>query len=156
MLTAELAAYPHAAEWWAVRTAPLCMRDEEAALLRAASSDGVHFSFEKLDHVTRSTICGNLPAGCLSEQQYHRHELVTFAITDEMLARAREMVSGESEAERAATEAEAERTAAKVREAAAEAVQRAEAERKAADTYSALAAKRAAGMERQQQRQRKK
>jgi hypothetical protein len=156
VLTAELAAYPHAAEWWAARTAPLCLRDEEAALLRAASSNGVHFSFEKLDHVTRSTICGTLPAGCLSEQHYHRHELVTFAITDEMLAQAREMVSGESEAERAATEAEEEQAAAKKQAEAAEVMERAEAEHKAADTYSALAAKREAGKEREQRRKQKK
>jgi hypothetical protein len=77
--------------------------------------------------------------------------------TDEMLAQAREMVSGESEAERAATEAEEEQAAAKKQAEAAEAMERAEADRKAADAYSALAAaKREAGKEREQRQKRKK
>ena len=131
------------------------LADEEAALARSTSSAGVHFSFEKLDHVTRSTICGALPAGCWSEQQHHRHELVAFAITDEMLASAREMVSGESEAERAAAAAEAEREKSEAtKRAMMEAAERVKAEA-AAEHHRRVKAKREAGKERQQQQRQK-
>ena len=77
--TTELGAYEHALAWWAERGEPLRLCDAEAALARAASSAGVHFSFEKLDHVTRSTICRALPAGCLSEKSWSRGYLSCIA-----------------------------------------------------------------------------
>ena len=54
---------------------------------RAVASDGEHFSFEKLDCVTRTTIRGRF-AGCVSEQEYHRNALVSFALTEEAVCEA--------------------------------------------------------------------
>ena len=152
----ELGAYEHALAWWAARGEELRVSDSEAAIARAASSAGVHFSFEKVDHVTRSTICGLLPSSRLSEVVTHRHELIAFAISDETLAEARETVSGESEAERAAAEAEAQRTAADTAsraasEAAAERMQGERAAEHHRRLQAKLAAKRAEGQQQKRQ-----
>ena len=65
--------------------------DEAAALQRASVSDGVHFSFEKKDRVTRSTICGKFEPSSLSEHIEWRK--ASFAVTELALAAAREAVS---------------------------------------------------------------
>ena len=67
--------------------------DEAAALQRASASDNVHFSFEKKDRVTRSTICGRFEPSSLSEHIEWRNELASFAVTELALAAAREAVS---------------------------------------------------------------
>jgi hypothetical protein len=100
--TAELAAYTHAIKWWQGRGAQLRLADEAAAIARSSESDGVHFSFEQTDHVTRSTICGRLEPSCLSERLFFNHELISFAISEHEFELARELVSGI-----ATTEAEA-------------------------------------------------
>jgi hypothetical protein len=92
--TAELAAYTHAIKWWQGRGAQLRLADEAAAIARSSESDGVHFSFEQTDHVTRSTICGRLEPSCLSERLFFNHELISFAISEHEFELARELVSG--------------------------------------------------------------
>jgi hypothetical protein len=91
--TEQLAGFPHALAWWQERGAGLRIADEAAALQRASVSDGVHFSFEKKDRVTRSTICGKFEPSSLSEHIEWRNELASFAVTELALAAAREAVS---------------------------------------------------------------
>ena len=91
--TEQLAGFPHALAWWQERGAGLRIADEAAALQRASVSDGVHFSFEKKDTVTRSTICGKFEPSSLSEHIEWRNELASFAVTELALAAAREAVS---------------------------------------------------------------
>jgi hypothetical protein len=71
----------------------LRLDDEEAASIRAASSDGVHFSFEKVDSVTRSTICGRFEPSAVMEQVLYRSQLVSFALTEHALTAVRYEVS---------------------------------------------------------------
>ena len=89
--TEQLAGFPHALAWWQERGAGLRIADEAAALQRASVSDGVHFSFEKKDRVTRSTICGKFEPSSLSEHIEWRK--ASFAVTELALAAAREAVS---------------------------------------------------------------
>ena len=131
--TVELGAYLHALAWWQARGEALRLEDEEAAIARAGASNGVHFSFEKTDHVTRSTICGRLPATCLSEVVLFRHDIVAFAISDTTLEEAREMVST-STAEAKASDAAMQQAAAT----------RLKAEHVAAELAAATAAEQAA------------
>ena len=93
VLTAELGAYGHALAWWQQRGQGSRLDDEEAAGVCAASSDGVHFSFEKVDCVTRSTICGRFEPSAVTEQVLYRSQLVSFALTEHALAAARDEVS---------------------------------------------------------------
>ena len=156
VLTAELGAYPHALTWWHARGEQLRLEDEAAALVRAAASDAVHFSFEKLDHVTRSTICGSLSTSCLTEALYFRHELISFAISEETMVQAREIVSDMSaseESEAAAEQMESERQAQMAAQR--EAEQLAAAERAAA-AHAQLNAKREEGKERERQHKHRK
>jgi hypothetical protein len=91
--TDELAGYEHAMIWWQQRGQGLRLADEAAALARAAASAAVHFSFEKTDHVTRSTICGRFaPSSIIEELSWHS-ELVSFAVSEIALTSAREVVS---------------------------------------------------------------
>lgn len=93
--TEALAGYPHALDWWEARGQGLRLADEAAAMARAAASDGVHFSFEKTDRVTRSTICGRFEPASILEHVTWRNQLVSFAIPELVLAHAREQVSSE-------------------------------------------------------------
>ena len=68
--------------------------DADEAMVRAAASSGVHFSFEKVDRVTRSTICGLFEPGKVAEQVLFRNQLASFALSEAVLAAAREAVSG--------------------------------------------------------------
>lgn len=86
---------PHALDWWEARGQGLRLADEAAAMARAAASDGVHFSFEKTDRVTRSTICGRFEPASILEHVTWRNQLVSFAIPELVLAHAREQVSSE-------------------------------------------------------------
>lgn len=105
--TEALAGYPHALEWWQQRGQDLRLADEAAAIARAAASDGVHFSFEKIDRVTRSTICGRVEPASMLEHITWRNQLVSFAIPELALASARELVSGIGpQAEEAANESQ--------------------------------------------------
>ena len=113
--TEQLAGFPHALAWWQERGAGLRIADEAAALQRASASDGVHFSFEKKDRVTRSTICGKFEPSSLSEHMEWRNELASFAVTELALAAAREAVgtgledpSGKQQADREEAAATAE------------------------------------------------
>jgi hypothetical protein len=91
--TDELAGYEHAMIWWQQRGQGLRLADEASALARAAASAAVHFSFEKTDHVTRSTICGRFaPSSIIEELSWHS-ELVSFAVSEIALTSAREVVS---------------------------------------------------------------
>ena len=85
--------------WWQQRGLGLRIDDAEAAGIRATASAGVHFSFEKVDRVTRSTICGRFEPSRVSEQVLHRQQLVSFALTEDALAAAREEVSGPGQEE---------------------------------------------------------
>ena len=141
--TAELASYPHALTWWAGLGPQHQLRDAEAAERCAAASSGVHFSFEKLDRVACTTVCGKLNR--VIEPKTYRTELVSFAIDEEMLQLARECASGSLESDDDGDRDEA--------SAAANAASRAaEAEAAAAartDRFDVLAAKRAAGKRRE-------
>jgi hypothetical protein len=59
----------HAQHWWSKpeQSAALRLASREDALARAAQSSGVHFSFEKTDQVTASTICGTFAPGSIAE-----------------------------------------------------------------------------------------
>ena len=89
--TSELGTYPHAMAWWSERGAALRIMSEAGAQERASSSSGVHFSFEKRDRVTCSTVIGRIDT--LLEQQYYRHELISFAIDSEALELGRQHIS---------------------------------------------------------------
>jgi len=105
--TAELfsAGLEHAATWWLARGSWLRLEDEAAALARAEASDGVHFSFEKRDFVTCSTVCSTLP---ISEEMLYRGELISFAVPSLALAAARDYVSNLEQQEEASNSAQAE------------------------------------------------
>jgi hypothetical protein len=84
----------HAAAWWQAQHgrlgATLQLTDEASALARAAASDGVHYSFEKVDHVTCSTIFDSL---LVTERALYRGELVSFAVGEAAAEAARERIS---------------------------------------------------------------
>ena len=80
----------HAAAWWMSRGAGLQLADEEAAFARAAESDGVHFSYEKADAVTCSTVHDRLLS---ADQVLHRSELISFSIAEATVEAARERIS---------------------------------------------------------------
>ena len=80
----------HAATWWRERSGAQKLADEDAALVRAAASDGIHFSFEKVDRVTCSTVCSMLST---AEACLYRGQLVSFAVAEEALEVARERIS---------------------------------------------------------------
>lgn len=147
--TDELAGFPHALEWWQQRGQGLRLADEDAALARAAASDGVHFSFEKTDHVTRSTICGRFEPTSIFEQSEWRNELVSFATTELTLAAARDAVSAglEDQSDQQSAEREVVRAAAEAAELAA----RATAAERAASAFAELEQKRKEGKAREQQ-----
>ena len=111
--------------------------------LALPASSGVHFSFEKLDRVTCTTVCGKIDR--VIEPKTYRNELVSFAIDEEMLQMAREHVSGslESDDDGDGDQATAAAAAAAL-EAKAEAAAAARAGR-----FDALAAKREAGKARE-------
>ena len=72
-----------------------CVDEVAAARLAAANSSKRRHSFlrfEKTDRVTRTTIRGRFTTAL--EQVYHRHELVSFALSDAAVAGAREATSG--------------------------------------------------------------
>ena len=84
----------HAAAWWQAQHgrlgATLQLTDEASALARAAASDGVHYSFEKVDHGTCSTIFDSL---VVTERASYRGELVSFAVGEGAAEAARERIS---------------------------------------------------------------
>ena len=94
VLTADLGSYPHAIAFWrdGKGGAARVLADETAALQRAHESGGVHFSFEKLDRVTRTAVRGRFSA--ISEEVHHRSSLVSFALSEEALAEARAATCG--------------------------------------------------------------
>ena len=146
--TEALGGYPHALEWWEQRGVGLRLADEAAAAVRAAASDGVHFSFEKTDHVTRSTICGRFePASVLEPVTWH-NQLVSFAIPELTLAGAREIVSAATETQPATGARVADPTV----------VVREEKSRASKDekSYEELARKREHGYQQQQQQRKKR
>ena len=93
--TVELQSYPHALQLWMTGSVGIGRRlaDGAAALQRAGCSDGVHFSFEKPDRVTRTAVRGRFDGG-VSEQQYHRSQLVSFVLTEAAVAEAHATTSG--------------------------------------------------------------
>ena len=91
--TASLGEHEHAMAFWSARSLPLTLPDAAAAQARAEASDtGVHFSFEKEDRVTRSTIRGRL--GGLFEKVFYRGQLVAFSVPVEVHDEARRVTSG--------------------------------------------------------------
>ena len=150
--TEQLAAFPHALDWWGQRGPQMRLADEPAAIARAAASDGVHFSFEKKDRGTRTAICGRFEPASLSEHVNFRSELVSFALTELALADAREEVSA-GPAEPTADEASAE----SIDAAASELATREAASAAASDLRAAkVAKKRLEGKEREQQQKKEK
>ena len=95
--TAALGSYPHAMAFWADGKGGVALRlpDGAAAVARAVASDGEHFSFEKVDHVTRTTVRGRF-IGCISEEAHHRSSLVSFALTPDALREAHAATVGGS------------------------------------------------------------
>ena len=53
----------------------------------------MHFSFEKPDRVTRTAVRSRFDGG-VSEQQYHRSQLVSFVLTEAAVAEAHAATSG--------------------------------------------------------------
>ena len=119
VLTVELGSYSHALEWWAGLGVKHQILDGAAAERCAEGSSGVHFSFEKVDRVTCSTICGKFDD--FFESKTYRKELVSFAVNEDLVELARGRVSGlnseddsdEGESEAAAAEAATANAAAK-------------------------------------------
>ena len=68
------------------------LSDATAAKQLAAESDGEHFSFEKDDHVTRTTIRSRFTS--FSEEVHHRSKLVSFAHTSDTVLEAHMATSG--------------------------------------------------------------
>ena len=68
------------------------LSDATAAKQLAAESDGEHFSFEKDDHVTRTTIRSRFTS--FSEEVHHRSKLVSFALTSDTVLEAHMATSG--------------------------------------------------------------
>ena len=123
------------------------LEDAAAAAARAEASDGVHFSFEKLDHVTCSTVCGRL---LISEGVRHRNALVSFEVDSLALETASEEVSTMQAERRAADEArEREQCTAAAAEDAARQASASKASAEASAGYEHLSRKREAGKERQ-------
>jgi len=151
--TAELFApgLEHAANWWKARGQSLRLLDEASALARSAASDGMHYSFEKRDQVTCSTVFGVL---LVSDVVQYRSELCSFSVDEAMVEARRDQMSSQQE-EEAAMEQEAQRgraeesaAAQRAREAAAASN---DAERHA--RFEELRERRALGKERQSARE---
>jgi hypothetical protein len=68
------------------------LEDQAAAEVRAEECSGVHYSFEKLDRITCSTVFGR--AELLIDPQHYRNDLVSFGIDEEALQAARTQISG--------------------------------------------------------------
>ena len=94
VMTAELGCYAHALAFWSSGKGGMAriLGSAAAAEQRAQESSGVHFSFEKLDKVTRTTVRGRFQT--ISEEAHHRSELVSFAVSEEALAEAHAATSG--------------------------------------------------------------
>ena len=140
--------------YWAAGSGGIGRRlaDARAAQERADASDGVHFSFEKCDHVTRTAVRGRFTSG-VSEEAHHRSALVSFALTEAVVAEAETATSGgacasiESDEDEAA-EAEAAACASEAHRAATAAAAAAAFERR----HESLALKRSAGKRQRQRR----
>jgi hypothetical protein len=92
--TADLGSYLHAMAFWREGKGGVArmLEDEAAAEHRSCESSGVHFSFEKLDKVTRTTVRGRFSV--VLEEARHRGDLVSFTLSEEVLAEARAATSG--------------------------------------------------------------
>ena len=90
----ELGSYPHAMTYWSTGQGGKnrCLSDAAAAEQRAAQSDGEHYSFEKDDRVTRTTVRSRFFRW--SEEVHHRSKLVSFALTSDDVLEARRATSG--------------------------------------------------------------
>ena len=116
----------------------------------AAASDVIHFSFEKRDSVTCSTVCGRLP---ISEEVLFRGELVSFAVGSAVLDAAREQISDLEREEEAAEQVRAQARVEAAERSAADAAARAEAAASASSAkYEEISRKRTAAMEGEAQR----
>ena len=115
--TVELSSYPDAMHFWSSGQGGMQRRlsDATAAEQRAAQSDGEHYSFEKEDRVTRTTVRSRFVR--LSEEVHHRSKLVSFALTTDSVLEARATTAGgadnpiESDDEGEAADRQAEREA---------------------------------------------
>ena len=115
--TVELGSYPHAMRFWSSGQGGMQRRlsDATAAEQRAAQSDGEHYSFEKEDRVTRTTVRSRFVR--MSEEVHHRSKLVSFALTTDSVLEARAATAGgadnpiESDDEGEAADRQAEREA---------------------------------------------
>ena len=115
--TVELSSYPDAMHFWSSGQGGMQRRlsDATAAEQRAAQSDGEHYSFEKEDRVTRTTVRSRFVR--LSEEVHHRSKLVSFALTTDSVLEARAATAGgadnpiESDDEGEAADRQAEREA---------------------------------------------
>ncbi len=67
----------------------LKLTDKASALARADASEGIHYSFEKLDHVTCSTVHERL---LTFDVATYRGELVSFSIAEASVEAAREHI----------------------------------------------------------------
>ena len=83
----------HAAAYWKGLHGALGERlkltGEASALARADASEGIHYSFEKLDHVTCSTVHERL---LTFDVATYRGELVSFSIAEASVEAAREHI----------------------------------------------------------------
>ena len=70
---------------------PFQIVDQAAAEARAEACSGVHYSFEKLDRVTCSTVMGRIDL--LIDPKRYRNELVSFGVDEEALQLARTQIS---------------------------------------------------------------
>ena len=137
----------HAATWWHERGGSQHLADEAAAIARAAAFEGTHFSFEKTDRVTCSTVCGRLST---SEACLHRGKLASFAVSEASMEAAREHISTQQAAREAAEEqAQAQRAADAEMCRAAKAARVASAAAASSSRYEDLSERRATGLERQ-------
>ena len=82
-------------DWWQKRGASLRLEDQAAADCRASACSGVHYSFEKLDRVTCSTVHGRLEL--LIAPTFWQNQLVSFGVDEDVLQSARMCISGTSE-----------------------------------------------------------
>ena len=84
----------HAAAYWKGLHGALGERlkltDEASALARADASEGIHYSFEKLDHVTCSTVQDERLL--TFDVATYRGELVSFSIAEASVEAAREHI----------------------------------------------------------------
>ena len=156
VLTRELGSYAHAMLFWAAGHGGVArlLVDASAAVERADGSGGEHFSFEKTDRVTRTTIRGRF-IGCISEEAHHRGALVSFALSEEAVREAFSATCGgasnaiESDEEEAPQRQQTEREAAAMSSITAAA----EAEAASLRRHDELNQKREAGKAREAQRQ---